>query len=109
MFRGSLLLFCLLVSSLIATTSIHAQEALYASGVECAEAGYSESDENQSSNDMEKAVPHQHGGCHGHHISIAANAAASDTLVRDGDLLLPRDAVGLEHSGIDPALRPPIA
>lgn len=109
MLRGGFLLFCLLVSSLLATTTIHARETPYAPTMECSGAVHHDGDADQSSGDADRAVPHHHGGCHGHHISLAAGTVSSDAVVGGADLLLAFNPVALAHSAVDPALRPPIA
>lgn len=109
MLRRSFLLFCLLVSSLIATTIVHAQETSYALGTECTEVLHQEGDADQSSGDADRAVPHHHGGCHGHHISTAANGAALDIVIREADLPPPHQSTARVQRAVDPALRPPIA
>lgn len=109
MLRSGFLLFCLLVSSLVATATSHAQEAPYAPGIECSEGAHTQEKSDSSSSDADKGLSHQHGGCHGHHISTPANAAASDSVIREAGLLLPYDSAGLALGGTDPALRPPIA
>lgn len=111
MFRGRLLLFWLLASSLFAATTVHAQEAPLASilGTECAADAHYQSDTGQDSGDADKVVHHQHGGCHGHHVTTGASAGASTGIIPDAGLLLPHDPTALARSATDPALRPPIA
>lgn len=108
MLRSGFLFFCLLVSSLIATTTIHAQEIPFAAGIACAEDAHTQEKSDSPSGDADKALSHQN-GCHGHHISTPAHAAVSDAVIDETDLLLPHAAVETALGSVDPALRPPIA
>lgn len=108
MFRRGLLLFWLLVSSLVATTTVHAREASFAPAMDCTGFVHQDGDADQSSGDADSNVSHHHGGCHGHHVSTVADSA-SDTMARKRDLPLPRAVAGLAREAANPVLRPPIA
>ena len=99
----------MLVVMLWAGTMAHAAEAMQCTEVSADTAGHFDGDGDEVPADPEKGVPHHHAGCHGHHVGLAADAAASKAApasTRSPDLR--REATA---SGCDPgtALRPPIA
>lgn len=109
MLRRSLLLFCLLMTSLVASTTVHASELSVAATLECSGEIHSEGDADQSPGDSDRTLPHHHGGCHGHSL-FAPVSGPSHALV-DGPsakLYFPASDVFARWS-IDPPLRPPIA
>jgi len=71
--------------------------------------GHAAGDTDQSTDDSGKAAPHHHGGCHGHHVSTAADTAVSTIYFSANDCLTPHSFAGLPGGGAGPALRPPIA
>ena len=99
----------MLVVMLWAGTMAHATEAMQCIEVSAEAFGHFEGDGDQVPGDPEKGVPHHHAGCHGHHVGVAAEAAAPKAApVSSGS-----PGLSGEHltSGCDPgtALRPPIA
>lgn len=109
MLRRGILLFYLVMSSLIAATTLHAQEPPALPTIQCTGMAHQDGHADQSPGNADKAMPHFHGGCHGHHISIEPQVDAPDAVVRDVSRPQPRIAAGLAHGAVDPGLRPPIA
>ena len=99
----------MLVVMMWAGTMAHAAEAIQCIEVSAEAVGHFDGDGDQVPGDPEKGVPHHHAGCHGHHVGVAADAAAPKAAPNS------RASVGLRceamASGCDPgtALRPPIA
>lgn len=109
MFRKELLFVCLLIASLVATTTLHARELPGVMTLECSGALHAEPDNESKSgsSEIDKGTMHHH-GCHSASTFIAGNADVdvlfalplrSYTLLQV-TTLLPR------QSG--PGLRPPI-
>lgn len=111
MHRLSALLMCLmLVLSLGLGSVAHATE-----GVTCVDATASSSldhsvgDGDQVPADADKAYPHHHGNCHGHHVGVPIGA---DPVASIGGLRVTPLAWNNEPRApvpSDPALRPPQA
>ena len=109
MFRKGILIVWLLAVSLVATTTVHAQEIPGVVTLECSGAVHAgpDNDSEPASGDADKGAMHHH-GCHGASTFMAGNTAAGVFFmfplrsypVLQVAMLLPR------HSG--PALRPPI-
>src|SRR3546814_5801379 len=66
MLRRSMFLFCLLMTSLIASTMVHARELPTTAALECSGEMHADRDSEQSSDVSDQDVPHNHGGCAGH-------------------------------------------
>lgn len=109
MLRRSLLLFCLLLTSLIASTVVHASEFPIAAALECSGEVHTENDADQSPGDSDRGVPHHHGSCHGHGLSTPVSDS-SNTLTSGASakLYFPASDV-FARWAVGPALRPPIA
>ncbi|EQB10155.1 hypothetical protein L288_04250 [Sphingobium quisquiliarum P25] len=106
------ILMCFVALSLTAGAIAHAAESV----VVCVDADVvpdlarDGGGSDRAPSDDNKATPHQHGGCHGHHQvaapvddDLSANLSLSASLPPIGN------ARGLVSSGMDPALRPPKA
>ena len=99
----------MLVVMLWTGTMAHAAEAMQCTEVSADAAGHFEGDGDEVPGDPDKGVPHHHAGCHGHHVGVAADAAAPKAAPASPG------APGLRCeamvSGCDPGtvLRPPIA
>lgn len=65
MTRHAFLMLCLLVTSIVAATTVHAQELSGASVLECSGMLHSDGDPDQSQGNADQATPHHHGSCHG--------------------------------------------
>ncbi|MGE4322667.1 MAG: hypothetical protein AB7E60_06500 [Sphingobium sp.] len=109
MLRRSLLLFCLLLTSLIASTAVHANEFASIVTIECSGEIHVANDADPLPGDADRGVPHHHGGCHGHNLCAPVSGSshivmgrASDTFYLPASDMFARRAVG-------PVLRPPIA
>lgn len=105
-----LIVMCLVSLSLIAGTIAHAAEPIgcvdsnVAVGV-----GHSDGDRDQVPSDEGKAMPHHHGGCHGHQIGEPVKSGfATQVHLRTVPTFLP-NAKGRVSGSTDPALRPPKA
>jgi hypothetical protein len=104
----AIMTMCFVALSLTAGTVTHAAEPLAV----CLEADVASDSGNsdQPPAGDNKATPHQHGGCHGHH-QVAA--PIDDELGSKGAVPASLPAVGnitsLRSTGTDPALRPPRA
>lgn len=57
----------------------------------------------------DKNLAHQHGGCHGHHFASLADMSVGSELVCREDMRVRGPASALAPAPIDPALRPPQA
>ncbi|ATY31957.1 hypothetical protein [Sphingomonas psychrotolerans] len=102
-----LLLLCLIASSLMTTTTAHAQESYSAAEFSCGGAAHAEGDADEVPADGDRSVPHHHGTCHGHNLTATSASASLSpmTIVREAP-----DASGasrLARRTIDPALEPP--
>jgi hypothetical protein len=74
MLRRSLLLFTLLMTSLITSTTVHASELSIAATLECSGEIHSERASDQSPGDSDRGMPHHHGSCHGHGLFIPVSS-----------------------------------
>lgn len=106
------ILMCLVALSVTAGTIAHAAEpvAVCVDADIASGAAHDGGSSDQTPSDDNKATPHQHGGCHGHHQvaapvggGLSANGSLSASLPFVGN------AQGLLSAGTDPALRPPRA
>ena len=109
MFHKGLLIVWLLIVSLIATTTVHAQEIPGVVTLECSGAVHAEPDNDSkpASGEADKATIHHH-GCHSASTFIAGNTAA-DVF----STLPPRSYPALQIAVLlprqsGPGLRPPI-
>jgi hypothetical protein len=105
------LFICLtLVLSLGLGSAAHATE-----GAACIEASaeisldHSDGDGDQVPGDADKAFPHHHGECHGHHIGIPTAANPASPLTDRGVALLAGSEDSPSPSPSEAALRPPQA
>lgn len=108
MFRRSVLLFCLLFTSLFASTMVHASELSIAATLECSGEIHTEGDADQSPADSDRGMPHHHGSCHGHGL-FAPVSGPSHALMdgtSTGFYFSASDAFARWSAG--PTLRPPI-
>jgi len=111
MYRLSTLFLCLMLVLTLGWGSVaHATE-----GVTCVETtaasslDHCDGDADQVPADADKAYPHHHGGCHGHHVGVpmASDSAGPTSSVRVTALMW-RNAPKAPVAS-DPALRPPQA
>ena len=104
------LIASLMVAVMLWTANVaHAAEAFGCVEVSAATPGHVDGDRDQRTGDTDKAVPHHHGGCHGHHNATAADSGDVPATV-SAPALLARWTDLLETGrGPPTALRPPIA
>ncbi|WP_447728268.1 hypothetical protein [Sphingomonas koreensis] len=57
----------------------------------------------------DKNIAHQHGGCHGHHFASLTDAPLATELASREDVRVHGPASALAPAALDPALRPPQA
>ncbi len=109
MLRRSMILLLLLMTSLIASTTVHASEVPASATLECSGEIHSEGDADQSPGDSDGAVPHHHGSCHGHGLAMPVSGSAPDPAEAASAhfYFLAPDVFARWSAG--PALRPPIA
>ena len=90
-------------------TTAHAAEAMGCVEVSVDAAGHFDGDRDEVPADSDKAVPHHHGGCHGHHIAVADDDGSEAGA--DADPGNRADLPETDIPGAEPgtALRPPIA
>lgn len=91
------------------TGTVHAAETFGCIEVTSESAGHFDGDRDQIPADSDKAVPHHHGGCHGHHVGIADETGLAGTASIDGMTLALRPHDASAGAEPDTALRPPIA
>ncbi|MDP5280196.1 hypothetical protein Q9Q95_14805 [Sphingomonas sp. DG1-23] len=101
-----LLLLCLLASSLVAATTVHAQERYSAAEIACGEVEHAEGDAGQGSDDQDRSAPHHHGTCHGHGLSAPAGTASTPILTAP-EAPDASGATRLARRTIGPVLEPP--
>ena len=70
---------------------------------------HADGDGDQVPADPEKAYPHHHGGCHGHHIGVPVKLLSVEQSRIAPMLPRPFDRGRAARAPEDPALRPPIA
>src|SRR3546814_3592956 len=78
MLRRSMFLFCLLMTSLIASTMVHARELPTTAALECSGEMHADRDSEQSSDVSDQDVPHNHGGCAGHCLFTPVSGTSHD-------------------------------
>lgn len=108
MLRHGLLFLCLLVTSLVTATTIHAREWPGVSSIECSGTLHSDGDADQSPGDADQAAPHHHGSCHGASFVPARFVQPMD-LLATGNGHGPASSAALGRWTRGPDLRPPIA
>ena len=107
---SALFLGLLLVLTLGLGSVAHASE-----GVSCVEATaastleHSDGDADQVPADADKAYPHHHGGCHGHHVGVPIAADPIDPASSLRMTALVWSNAPKAPAASDPALRPPQA
>lgn len=108
MLQRGLLLLCLLVASLVASTTVHASELPGRVTIECAGAVHGDNEQEQAPADTDKGVAHHH-GCHSVSSFVPAQPPASHAFARPVALFMPGFAAALTCRHPGPDLRPPIA
>lgn len=109
MLRRGFLLLHLLLASLIATATVHAQEFSPSPALECAGYIHTEGDADQSPGDSDKAVPHHHTSCQSAPVSSPTRIIRERRL-RPLVVATPNYVSALTHRWSNgPGLRPPIA
>ncbi|WP_053555762.1 MULTISPECIES: hypothetical protein [Alphaproteobacteria] len=107
------ILMCLVALSVTAGTIAHAAEPVVVVCVDsdiASDPAHDSGGSEQVPSDDNKATPHQHGGCHGHHqVAEPVNGQLSANWSLHASLPSAAKATGLVSSGTDPALRPPRA
>lgn len=71
--------------------------------------GHIDGDTDTVPGDGDRAYPHHHGGCHGHHVAAPADLSATAPGHDGGTRLIPARVAALGDAGRDSALRPPRA
>lgn len=106
----TLLLLCLMATSLVATSMAHAGES-----VKCVdsgstlEIGHVDGDADQVPADPDKDSPHHHSSCHNHQVAPESETGAPRVLGIAQGRPVPANAYALTAASVDPALRPPQA
>ncbi len=103
------LFLILIASSLVVTAAIHAREIPGPVTIECSGTVHSEGDADQSQGDMDQAIPHHHGTCHGSSLDMPASGTLASAMGTDRLLPFPAPASAFASRLVDPALRPPAA
>ncbi len=109
MLYRSLALLFLLATSLVVSATVHAAEIPGRALIECSGVTHADGDGDQSGPDTDRAVAHQHSGCHGHG-SMGLSQSAGSVWVNVGvpAQFSPRSSPHARWL-IGPGLRPPIA
>lgn len=108
MFRNGLTILCLLVTSLLASTVVHAQEFAGTAQLECSGEIHSEQKEQSPSGDADKAVAHHH-GCHSFSSFLGGAGPLQHCFNPAARVFIQTQASGLVSYASGPDLRPPIA
>lgn len=87
----------------------HAAEAFGCVEVSAEAPGHFDGDRDQVSGDTDKAVPHHHAGCHGHHNATTADGEDSPATVSAPAPMDRSPDSRVSGRGPPAALRPPIA
>lgn len=106
--KAWLLILCLITSSLVLTTTVHAREWVSNATIECSGSVHTDGDKDQTQGDADKGVPHHHGTCHGQ-VAPAPTASALNYHASTTAAFAGSTSAALNARTIDPALRPPIA
>lgn len=104
--KAWLLLLCMIASSLVATTTVHAREMIGGIALECSDTVHDDGDAGQAQGDSDKAAPHHHGSCHGQFAALPSDAAMDGAFGSKARVAI-ADASTLRPRSVDPALRPP--
>jgi len=106
-----LLAASLLLLSLGLGTVAHGAEAVACEdGVSAAAvASHDDADAGPDRGESGKALPHQHGGCHGHHTMMLTGVPVHGTRLAIDGPIAPRDIAGPMRGGAGSDLRPPIS
>ena len=106
----SLFACCALMLSFVSASVAHAMEPVGCiDASQSAAAGHSEGDADQVPADGEKAYPHHHGGCHGHHVAAALQDSVSSTVFIGQRIPFGWASPVREAAPMHAELRPPIA
>lgn len=106
------ILMCLVALSVTAGTIAHAAEPVVVCVVSdtASDPAHDSGGKEQVPSGDNKATPHQHGGCHGHHqIAEPVSDQLGDNWSLHASAPSAAKAKDLVSSGTDPALRPPRA
>lgn len=106
--RAWLLLLCLLASSLVATSTVHAQEN-YLAEAACSEMAHIEGDADEAPADGSQPFPHHHGACHGHNVTAPVASLALPPMLIARDAPKASGTSRLAQGMVSPALEPPRA
>jgi hypothetical protein len=107
--RGWVLLVCLLASSLIATTTVHAREGIPGVELSCSGVTHLSGEAEEPAGTADSGQPHHHGACHGHGFATSVSSAAVAVMApRSQDPVASLFARLAPHT-LDTALRPPRA
>lgn len=107
--RGWFLMVCLLASSLIAATTVHAREGIPGVELSCSGITHLSGEVEEPAGTADPGQPHHHGACHGHgYATPATSVAVSAAVSRSQGPVAARYARLARHT-LDPALRPPRA
>ncbi|QGP78651.1 hypothetical protein [Sphingobium sp. CAP-1] len=103
------MLFCLVVTALTTSGTVHAREISGPPTIECSGYVHSDGDRDETQGDSDEAVPHHHGTCHGA-VSLLPGKIAAPRLFdlsSEPKWVAVTSALGPWSPG--PDLRPPIA
>lgn len=104
--RAWLLFVCLLASSLVAASTVHAQEN-YAADISCNEMTHVEEDADGAPTDGSQPFPH--GACHGHNVTTSVASLTLEPMLISRDAPKASGTSRLARRMVGPALKPPRA
>ncbi|MGQ0589777.1 MAG: hypothetical protein ACT4N8_09640 [Sphingosinicella sp.] len=90
-------------------TTAHAAEALGCVEVSADSFGHFDGDKDEVPNDSDKAVPHHHGGCHGHHVAVTGDGGTASPSPAEAVTRILGIADRIPDADPGTVLRPPIA
>ena len=90
-------------------TTAHAAEAMGCIEVSAESTGHFDGDRDEVPADSDKAVPHHHGGCHGHHVAVADRGEPDANATASVGYRTARVKLSLARADSGTALSPPIA
>ena len=99
----------MLLVTLWTATTAHAAEAFGCNDVSASSSGHFDGDGDEVPGDADKAVPHHHGGCSGHHSGVPTGADTVQLAVSELEAVTIAYSKGLYGREPNRALRPPIA
>lgn len=108
MLRNSFLWLCLLVMSLVASTTLHARELPGLTSIECTGTVHAGSEQQPSSDSPDKGMAHHH-GCHSASSFLPSEGPFSYSFDPPLNLVPAASATVLSCWQSGPDLRPPIA